>query len=293
MCGNLPTWQIAAASICGTSHQRHGVPCQDAHAWEVLPSGAIVIAVADGAGSAVHSDRGSSIAVKAATEFLRDRAGECLAWLQHNPDREGEPSKLDESIEETDHDPQSTPNSPLQAHAQVLLDHVLQAIEQEAEQENWLIADLATTLVSVIADDRTSIAIQVGDGVAIVNDTANQAIALTVPSNGEYANETTFVTSQAARDTLQISTWQGELTHLAVMTDGLQRLALSFPQAVPHQPFFHPLFQFVAQTADLDLACSKLKNFLASPRVTDRADDDLTLFLAYRSRQDDGGSAHT
>lgn len=287
MCGNSHTWQIAAASICGTSHQRHGVPCQDAHAWEVLPSGAIVIAVADGAGSAVHSDRGSSIAVRAAMELLRDRADDLLALLHHHPDGNGEPFELDESIEETDHDPQPTPTSPLQTHAQALLDHVLQAIEREAEQENWLIADLATTLVAVIADDRTAIAIQVGDGAAIVNDTADQAIALTVPSNGEYANETTFVTSQAARDTLQISTWQGELTHLAVMTDGLQRLALSFPQAVPHQPFFRPLFQFIAQTADLGLACSKLENFLASPRVTDRADDDLTLFLAHRSQLTD------
>lgn len=287
MSDNSLTWHIAAASICGTSHQRHGVPCQDAHAWEVLPSGTIVVAVADGAGSAVHSDRGSSIAVRAATEFLRDRADDLLTWVHQSPDGNGEFCELDELVGDTDHDAQALPASPLESSAQALLDQVLQAINQEAEQENWSIADLATTLVVVIADDRTAIAIQVGDGAAIINDTAEQTIALTVPSNGEYANETTFITSQIARDTLQISTWSGELTHLAVMTDGLQRLALSFPEAVPHQPFFRPLFQFVSQTADLDLACSKLEHFLTSPRVSDRADDDLTLFLAYRSSQTD------
>ncbi|NJN61586.1 MAG: protein phosphatase 2C domain-containing protein [Coleofasciculaceae cyanobacterium RL_1_1] len=186
-------WQIAAASVCGTSHQRHGVPCQDAHAWEVLPSGAIVIAVADGAGSAVHSDRGSLIAVHAATEFWCDRADELLAWLHQQP--EGDPLDGDEPREETDRDPAFTPMSPLQTSAQAMLDYVLQAISQDADQENWSIADLATTLVVVVADDQTAIALQVGDGVVIVNDTTDQAIALTRPNNGEYANETTFVTS--------------------------------------------------------------------------------------------------
>jgi serine/threonine protein phosphatase PrpC len=287
MSENSSPWHIAAASICGTSHQRHGVPCQDAHAWEVLASGAIVVAVADGAGSAVHSDRGSLIAVKAATEFLRDRADGLLAQLRHDSAGKADPDTRDEPIEDADRNPHATLNPALEASVQTLLDQVLEAISREAEQENWLIADLATTLVVVIADDRRVIALQVGDGAAIVNDTAEQAIALTVPKNGEYANETTFITSQTARDTLQISTWSGELTHLAVMTDGLQRLALSFPEAVPHQPFFRPLFQFVSQTADLDLACSKLAHFLTSPRVSDRADDDLTLFLAYRSCQTD------
>ncbi|TAF56001.1 MAG: protein phosphatase 2C domain-containing protein [Oscillatoriales cyanobacterium] len=284
MSENPATWHIAAASICGTSHQRCGVPCQDAYDWAVLSSGTIVVAVADGAGSALHSDRGSVLAVKTATEFLRDRADDLLAQLHHHPDGRDEPCGGSEAIAATDQDLLHTHPSPLESSAQALVDQVLQAINQEAEQENWLIADLATTLVAVIADDRTAIAIQVGDGAAIVNDTTEQTIALTVPSNGEYANETTFITSQTARDTLQISTWHGELTHLAVMTDGLQRLALSFPQAVPHPPFFRPLFQFVSQTADLDLACSKLERFLASPRVTDRADDDLTLFLASRSQ---------
>ena len=290
---NQSNWQIAAASVCGTSHQRHGVPCQDAHYWEVLPSGAIVIAVADGAGSAVHSDRGSSIAVKSSIAFLRDRADDLLRWLHHNPEKEGEPFEIFEiiqPIEQTDRDPPPTPPSPLKPSAHALFDHVLHALNTEAERENWSIADLATTLVVVIADDRAAIAIQVGDGAAIVNyvdDAAEQTIALTIPSNGEYANETTFITSQTARETLQIATWNGDLRHLAVMTDGLQRLALSFPQAMPHQPFFRPLFQFVAQQTDTALASSKLADFLASPRVTDRADDDLTLFLAYQSGSTD------
>ena len=267
-------WQIAAASVCGTSHQRQGLPCQDAHAWQMLPSGAIAIAVADGAGSAAHSDRGSSVAVRAVIEFLRDRAD---GWLTEFHQKL--PNTEVGNMAEGDRDVVGNKME----NARHLFDRVLDALQTEADRANWQLAELATTLVVAIADACGAIAIQVGDGVAIVNDAAGEAIALTVPANGEYANETIFVTSQNARETIQVATWRGELRHLAVMTDGLQRLALDFPEATPHQPFFRPLFQFVAQTTDTDRACAKLADFLASPRVSDRADDDLTLVLAHRT----------
>jgi len=326
---NSLTWQVAAASVCGVSHQRQGMPCQDAHAWEILPSGTIGIAVADGAGSAVHSDRGSSIAVQTAIAVLRDRAEDWLAELDHYSGQADRQQTLDQPVEtdqdqvpdrnldsnfncnldrnlDPDLDRKSQPSADLrQQHwACSLFDPVLQALKLEAERENWPLADLATTLIVMVANDRAAIAIQVGDGAAIINYMDNaggtdhgnntdhvteQTIALTTPTNGEYANETTFITSHTARESLQIATWKGNLRHLAVMTDGLQRLALSFPQAVPHQPFFRPLFQFVAQQTDTALAGSKLADFLASPRVTDRADDDLTLFLASQSGSEDLG----
>lgn len=304
---NPLTWQIAAASVCGISHQRQGLPCQDAHAWEVLPSGTIVIAVADGAGSAMHSDRGSLIAVQAAIASLRDQADDWFAELNQHDQRLHQATtqyRPAPSVAITP-DPElecGDPLPPLQAsplhhRADPLLTQVLHALTLEAARENWKLADLATTLVLVIANDRAAIAVQIGDGVAIVNygdstdPAGEQTIALTIPRNGEYANETTFVTSQTAHETLQIATWSGALRHLAVMTDGLQRLALSFPQAVPHQPFFRPLFQFVAQHTDTALAGSQLAHFLASPRVTDRADDDLTLFLACLTDQSDSSDS--
>jgi len=52
------------------------------------------------------------------------------------------------------------------------------------------------------------------------------------------------------------------------------------PSGEPHQPFFSPLFRFVAQVTDETVAQEELMEFLQSPRVTQRTDDDLTLLLA-------------
>lgn len=48
----LCRWRVAAASVRGTTHEKTGQPCQDAHCWEQLPESVLVAAVADGAGSA-------------------------------------------------------------------------------------------------------------------------------------------------------------------------------------------------------------------------------------------------
>ena len=68
---------------------------------------------------------------------------------------------------------------------------------------------------------------------------------------------------------------------LAMFTDGLQNLVLRAEDDSPHAPFFNPVsspgsvHRHVSDDTDRKLAA-----FLESPRVTNRADDDLTLLLA-------------
>lgn len=59
-------------SVQGASHVSSSVPCQDAHHIECLADGTIVIAVADGHGSAkcVYSDRGARLAADAFVEVI-------------------------------------------------------------------------------------------------------------------------------------------------------------------------------------------------------------------------------
>ena len=52
----------------GASHLRCGLPCQDAHAWKLEAGGALIAAVADGAGSAPCAEDGARAAVQAAVE---------------------------------------------------------------------------------------------------------------------------------------------------------------------------------------------------------------------------------
>ena len=44
--------------------------------------------------------------------------------------------------------------------------------------------------------------------------------------------------------------------------------------------FEAPFFRFAAEAVDEEEACEQLAVFLTSPRIRERADDDLTLLLA-------------
>jgi hypothetical protein len=72
-------WRCAAVSVRGASHHRTGMPNQDAAAAILDAAGLLILAVADGHGSAPHSrsDEGSHIAVEVATAAVRDAA---RAW---------------------------------------------------------------------------------------------------------------------------------------------------------------------------------------------------------------------
>jgi hypothetical protein len=244
------TWRVLAASVRGTSHARCEQPCQDAHAWRRLPGGAVAIAVADGAGSVTHAEAGARAAAHAAVDSLVSSA----------------PAVVD-------------------GNWTTALDHALGAalvaVNDEAAKREVELRELSTTLMAcVLTGDSVTVA-QVGDGAVIAAD-AEGMRALTAPTSGEFANETVFLTSAGAVDAAQRVTWRGAARHLALFTDGLQGLALKMPARTPHEPFFVPLFEFVAQAGDPRDAETQLAAFLAGPRVTARSDDDLTLVLVAR-----------
>ncbi|MBD1218796.1 MAG: protein phosphatase 2C domain-containing protein [Aphanizomenon flos-aquae Clear-A1] len=246
-------WRIVAASVCGTSHSKNQQLCQDAHHWQLLANNVLVIAVADGAGSAKLGKVGSMIAVETAIEHLarQEITGETLAnddFLRY-----------------------------------LLTDAMLvarTAIETEADVCNNQSDDLATTLILIIAAPQIVAVAQVGDGLAVAKNSIGELIALTIPSNGEYVNQTTFLTSADALETAQIKIRREEIVNVGVLTDGLQMLALNMIISEPHKPFFFPLFEFVANAGDKILAKENLMRFLSSDKITQRTDDDLTLVLA-------------
>lgn len=269
----LPTWRVVAASVCGTSHQKRSQPCQDAHGWQITPEGVLIAAVADGAGSATFGEVGAQVAVRTVISHLYQSN-----WLSFpaafnaQKPSDGLESKLSEV-------PQVS-SSHLPPPIFQALESARNAVELEAQTRQSSVREFATTLLVVVATPQWVVATQVGDG-AVVMEEADRAIALTAPQSGEYINETTFLVSPNALETAQFLFWQGSPTHLAMFSDGLQLLALEMPAAKPHPPFFSPLFRFISQD-DLDDgdAQAQLENFLNSPRVTERTDDDITLLLA-------------
>ena len=63
-------WALLGQSVTGTSHRSREIPCQDAYRLRRFGPAEerLVVAVADGAGSASHSDLG---AVRACEEFVQ------------------------------------------------------------------------------------------------------------------------------------------------------------------------------------------------------------------------------
>lgn len=247
-----PSWRVLGASVQGVSHLRSQEPCQDRHQWLELAGGTLVLAVADGAGSAKWADHGAETAVTSAIAAAVAKLGGLNS---------GNDAAWDEAI-------------------RAIFREARHALVCQAEERDIRLNDLATTLLVAIASWNRVAAGQIGDGAVVVHWADGTFASLTRPVETEYLNETTFLTMEEDRQQLQVVIQTGDLKGLALLTDGLEMLALKMPQATPHLPFFEPLFRFLAAAADLDRAEEQLRAFLQSPRITQRADDDLTLVLA-------------
>lgn len=140
--------------------------------------------------------------------------------------------------------------------------------------------DFATTLLLAVVTTQWVAVAQVGDGAAVIHDAAGVLQSLTVPDHGEYLNETVFVTSSDYLERAQYATYRHDgLRGVALLTDGLEMLALDLATNAAHAPFFAPLFAFAAVP---DATEEELTAFLDSERVCARTDDDKTLVLAVR-----------
>jgi hypothetical protein len=257
MAGTWTDWRTAGVSVTGVSHQRSGTVCQDAHLCGQLPGGVLVAAVADGAGSASRAEVGSACAVRAAVNEVVERLAD------------GVP------VEEEDW------HLLLRAVFQTARD----AVAAEAAKGKSPLAELSTTLLLAIATPELVAAGQVGDGAVVARLADESFVAVTRPPVQEYVNETTFLTSPDFLGPAQFAVRRAPLTGLALFSDGLQMLALKMPQGSPHGPFFTPLLRFLADVKERNTAEEQLRRFLQSPRITERADDDLTLVLAVRAEK--------
>jgi serine/threonine protein phosphatase PrpC len=266
VCGN--SWRVLGASVQGTGHVKTGQPCQDSFAWERLEGGALLIAVADGAGSAALGEIGATVAAQTAVAALREYAEvrRIEGSGEANPDGACWPGN-----EEGWRDLFLT-----------AFRSALEAVEMEAWARQISMRELASTLILAVATPDQVACAQVGDGAAVAMDREGRLLALSAPQNGESMDQTTFLVSPDAMEKVQTSVWRGEAAHLALFSDGLQMLALKMPAGTPHEPFFAPLFRFAASAEEDAAAVGELETFLRSPRVTERTDDDLTLVIATR-----------
>ncbi|MDQ4078059.1 MAG: protein phosphatase 2C domain-containing protein [Chloroflexota bacterium] len=247
-------WRIVGASVQGTSHQRADLPCQDAYSIQVVEDETLLIAVADGAGSAPCAEEGAQHAVEQAMAAMRS--------VLKVPTPDTEEAWI--------------------TGLTGVFEQARQALQELAHRQDRPLSQFATTLLCTMVTEQWLIAGQIGDGVIVAHTGDDALFTVVEPQRGEYANETRFLTSPAALDYLDGHAYPLGTQAVAVMTDGLCHLALDRNGDTPHAPFFHPLFQFCTQVESRSVGQEQLAAFLASRRVCERTDDDKTLVLACR-----------
>lgn len=248
-------WRHIAQSLTGPGHAGEGTLCQDSHCVRVLGEGdsqILVACVADGAGSAKFSDIGSSLACAAVLDSAKAYAATMA---------------ISEGLTRDD-----------------ILSWCRDArkrITNDAETRFCDPRDFATTLCGVVVTPSRTVLFQIGDGAIILKRHGAYGVAFW-PQSGEYANSTNFITSPEFEQRLDFHSTPGPFSDIALITDGLERLALRFDTRTPHAPFFEPLFRALRNSNDVGSLNEDLRRFLTSEPVQTRSDDDKTLILASR-----------
>ncbi|WP_448573101.1 PP2C family serine/threonine-protein phosphatase [Trichothermofontia sp.] len=257
------SWTTIARSAIGTRHQEQQLPCQDATAVRVLGEVAIG-AVADGAGSAAYADVGAKLAVETTLQYL----SQTEMWLQR---RQFSWSTL----------PDFPPVDLLHRLFSKAVQRTRQTLHRQAQATDSALADFACTLLLFLATPHWLAAMQIGDGFIVVRSPHQSYQLLFQPDKGEFANQTSFVTSPDAIATLQVRLWADTPSFICAATDGVERVAIRFRDWTAFPPFFQPLEAYLEAASPPDPDENYLVDFLTSDRLNARTDDDKTLLLCH------------
>lgn len=225
--------------------------------WPTPSQAVLSIVIADGAGSALYGKEGAQTTCRsirrAIWRCLQNCSGELKALTNND---------VQFWIEEAHH-----------------------RLNNAASLTQSQVREFACTVCGAVVGLNQAWYFQIGDGAIIIKTENNPYDIVFWPDNGEYANTTFFITDSEFLQHTHISPSPVVPERLALLTDGLQRLAIHTALRAAHSPFFDPMF---AQLSHEQPGHSKrleigLRRFLNSTPVNERTDDDKTLVLAMRS----------
>ena len=255
-----PFWRWVAASVRGTAHVESGTPCQDYFACRLIGSGVnktLVLTVADGAGSALHSHVGSATACQAFLASVENSLASSTSKLTFTTDL-----------------------------AQSWLLATRAELKRLSDDNGHPIREYASTLLVAIIQPEQSMYIQIGDGLIVAQGEDQGGWSwIFWPNRSEYANETYFLSDDRVLDSAQIELTDHCPAEVALLTDGIERLVVTYADKSVYAPFFdrniRPVRQCEneAENAGLSLLLAK---YLRSTEISARTDDDITLVLASR-----------
>ncbi len=236
-------------ALTGKKHLLENKPCQDfskyAHNNSIQ-----VIALADGAGCSNYSQIGSKITTEMVCKLILEK----FNYLIHLSTSEISSSIVTE--------------------IQVLL-------SSEADKQGLEVRDLSSTLLFAATDGDKLLYGHIGDGyiVRVVNNEPTEV--LSYPDNGEYANQTYFITNPDAASLLKVNV-------VPMHRESIIYLLSDGPSAVLFQkkPFeissvFQNIFKWISDNSTEKAYEAILENFKDSISV--RTNDDCSLALMYSS----------
>ncbi len=254
----MTSWRIFAASATGKSHADRGVPCQDAFA-HALVGDVLIAVVCDGAGSARYSQAGAEFIARSVVHALSTRVGQG----EELPELSGDQFE--------------------QAVASVI-GLARNALQEVARAAGAGMADYASTLVGVVATPERGSFFHIGDGVGVAQPCDTTAVPdISLPANGEYANETYFVTGPHWRERLKVLPIRQPLRGVVLMSDGAMPFAMSKGNAGLYPPFMTPVERYLLGVAGEDEGNRALAATLDDPRTHHITGDDKTLLIALRA----------
>ncbi|MEH2064198.1 MAG: PP2C family serine/threonine-protein phosphatase [Nostoc sp.] len=256
-------WKAVARSEIGTGHQKQEIGCQDYGNYYRIFDDVIVGAVADGAGSAKHSDVGAKLAVETVLK--------CFADINEYPQKQAFSQPL--SKEEA------------QKVFAKIVNQVITELQKQADEKDYSINDLACTLLVFLATPDCIAAMQIGDGFIVMRSQESEYQLLFQPDKGEFANETTFITSTNALKEMQVKVISEKQEFICASTDGLEKVAIRLSDWKPFSPFFKPLEEYLHEPINPEDEDKYLMEFLNSERLNSRTDDDKTLLLCLFDRE--------
>lgn len=244
-------WKFMGAQEAGTSHKKIGLPCQDRLACLTFNNGVLIAAISDGAGSAAFAEVGAEIAVNAVVQQVADGV------------RQGRDDYL-----------------PMLSEAALKArEEILEIAAKRAASPR----DFAATLLAVALHPSGGAALQIGDGVIVARQSESGWNWVFWPQRGEYANTTYFLTDENAADLAELKEFTKPVTDIALLSDGLESLALHYATQTAHEPFFNGMIEPLLGAEGCDEIkplSAQLKAFLGSDRIGSRTDDDVSLLLA-------------
>jgi len=257
----MQNWLYSGASVIGQSHITAQIPCQDKFSCKVTEDGRwLSVAVSDGAGSALNAEAGAEIT---STIFC-----EKLLGLSTQLDKRPPGEWINDFVVEC-----------------VL--NVRNELRAKAKSDD--IKSFHCTLVAALVGPEGGFSIHIGDGSIFGGQfkdnfkrgevELNSNFVISKPENGEYTNETYFITEGNWIKHLRVTPLP-RLDWVVACTDG--GAALILEKEIEVKPkFLVPFFK--------ELIGGKFSNknyisdVLSDPKANSLTTDDKTIFVAMRS----------